>query len=139
MTESAQSDCRVDAALVSGQHDTVSSYHNSSPDLEIPEVEVGRIPAARHFMHGRFLKGPIMMRDIAVAARLPGQALVVMLAVRHRRDLTGQAEVTLPKALMIELGVSRDAKARALLQLENAGLITVARQKGRAARVRLIT
>jgi hypothetical protein len=51
--------------------------------------------------------------------------------------LAGKPSVSLPGALLAELGIGRDAKARALHQLERAGLIRVERGRGRAARVRL--
>jgi DNA-binding transcriptional regulator YhcF (GntR family) len=37
----------------------------------------------------------------------------------------------------MELGVSRDAKARGLKALEQAGLVYVSRSKGKAARIEL--
>jgi hypothetical protein len=73
-----------------------------------------------------------------VAARLPGQALAVFLAVHHRVALTGNASVTLPKNLLSDLGVTRDAKARALHALEQAALVAVERNSGKTARVRLL-
>jgi hypothetical protein len=86
----------------------------------------------------RFLKGPIPWIAICAAARLPGQALAVFVAVHHRATLTGNASVTLPKNLLAELGVSRDAKARALHALEEASLVAVERGSGRSARIRLL-
>ncbi len=71
------------------------------------------------------------MRDIAAVAKLAGKALAVYLTVRHRADLTRSTAVTLPASLMRELGVSTDAKARALRQLEAAGLVGVERRQGR--------
>jgi DNA-binding transcriptional ArsR family regulator len=72
------------------------------------------------------------MNDIAAAAQLPGKALAVYLAIRHRTDLTRKNAVKLPAGLMRDLGVSKDAKARALRQLEAAGMITVRRQDGQS-------
>ena len=86
-------------------------------------------------LHGRFLKGPIPMTAITAAARLPGQALSLLLAVHHQTALTRKSWVTLPKGLLTQLGVSRDAKARALQQLEAALLIRVVRAKGKTTRV----
>jgi DNA-binding transcriptional ArsR family regulator len=85
----------------------------------------------------RFLKGPIAMREIAVAARLPGQALALFLAIQHQTALTGKPVVTLPAKLLRALGVSRDAKGRGLKALEQAGLVHVSRSKGKAARIEL--
>ena len=97
------------------------------------ETKAGQRKAQR--MQERFLKGPIPMRHIARAAKLPGQALSVYLALQHQTALTRRQCVTVPKGLLTQLGVSRDAKARALQQLEAAVLVRVVRAKGKAARV----
>ena len=101
------------------------------------EVETAALRQSRQRRSGRFLKGPIPLPPIAAAARLPGQALAVLLATHHQVALTGRPSVSLPAALLREFGVSRDAKARALHQLERAGLIRVERAPGRAAWVGL--
>jgi hypothetical protein len=69
---------------------------------------------------------------------LPGQALAVYLAIHHRAALTRIDTVTLPKKLLEQFGVSRDAKARALHALEEASLVAVDRKSGRSARIRLL-
>jgi DNA-binding transcriptional ArsR family regulator len=104
--------------------------------LRINEIEVTPLRRRPTF---RFLKGPIDWTSLCMAARLPGQALAVYLAVHHRVALTGNASVTLPKNLLAELGVSRDAKARALHALEEASLVAVERRRGQTARVALGT
>ena len=83
----------------------------------------------------RFLKGPIPLRDIAAASRLTGKSLALFLAVHHQIALTGKPIITLPSKLLSDLGISRGAKARGLALLENTGLITVTRSRGRAARI----
>jgi hypothetical protein len=85
----------------------------------------------------RFLKGPIPLREIAAAARLSGKALALLLLIHHQTDLTGKPVVTLPSKLLSDLGISRGAKARGLALLENTGLITVTRSRGRGARIQL--
>jgi hypothetical protein len=85
----------------------------------------------------RFLKGPIPMRQIEGAAKLSGKALAVFLAVHHRVALTGETSVSLPMSMLESMGVNKDAKARALLALEAAGLIAVERVPGHTARVQL--
>lgn len=92
---------------------------------------------ARQKRREPFLRGPIPIRDIAAASRLPGQSLALLLAIHHRCALTGQALVTIPRRLLADLGLSRDAKARALHALEGAGLVRVERVKGRGAGVEL--
>lgn len=89
-------------------------------------------------IEGRFLKGPIPMAAIVAASRLPGKALVVYLAIRHQADLSRKAEVVFPASLAAELKLTRDAKARALQHLEQAGLIGVSREKGCSARITLV-
>jgi DNA-binding transcriptional MocR family regulator len=67
------------------------------------------------------------MAEIGQAARLPGQTLALFLALHHQTTLTGKAMVTSPRSLLAMLGIGKDAKARALRQLEQAGLVTVER------------
>lgn len=102
------------------------------------EVETEWSAARKLRIQGQFLKGPIPLADIARASRLPGQALGLFLAVHHRTALTGCSSVTLPAALLQQLGISRDAKARALHALEQASLVTVERASGRTAKVQLV-
>jgi hypothetical protein len=88
-------------------------------------------------MDERFLKGPIPIRNIARAATLPGQSLSLYVAIIHQTDLTRRDAVTLPKGLLEQFGISRDAKSRGIKALEGASLIQVQRAKGRSARVSL--
>lgn len=108
--------------------------HLTIPVREVPTVAVRNY---NQRVLGRFLKGPIPLRDIAAASKLAGQALGVFLAIHHRVALTGSMPVTLPKGLLEQFGISRDSKARSLHALENASLVVVERCKGRTARVAL--
>jgi DNA-binding MarR family transcriptional regulator len=74
---------------------------------------------------------------IATAGALPGRALLVLLAIRHRIDISGKPQVSLPAAVMRDFGLDRFAKSRALAGLERAGLIRVKRAQGRAVQVSL--
>jgi len=105
-----------------------------SLEREIP-TEVSRRSKIRR--QGRFLKGPIPLPLIAIAAKLPGQSLALYIAIHHQTALTGKPMVTLPSSLLVDLGISRDAKARGLRNLEKAGLVQVDRSRGRSARVGL--
>jgi hypothetical protein len=106
--------------------------------IPVREVTTGALHSYEKRVQGRFLKGPIPLQPIARAARLPGQALAVYLAVHHRAALTRSDTVTLPKGLLEQFGVTRDAKARALHALETASLVAVERNSGKTARVRLL-
>ncbi len=68
---------------------------------------------------------------------MPGKALAVFIALHHQTALTRRAAVKLPSALLVELGVDKDTKARAMRQLEAAGLISVRRQTGRSPLIEL--
>jgi DNA-binding transcriptional ArsR family regulator len=117
-----------------------SSYRNITPHQEYlreTEVQTDFLRQSKKRWRERFLKGPILMREIAIAARLRGQALPLLLAVHHQTALTGKSIVTLPAKLLADLGVNRDAKARGLRALEQAGLVCVSRTKGKAARIEL--
>jgi hypothetical protein len=137
---------RTSETLQSRPRDTDPYYLKSSnssidrsDEIAVIEVETEALRARRQRQVGRFLKGPISLSHIALAARLPGAALPVYLAIHHRIALTRAPTVSLPKSLLRELGVAKDAKARALHQLESAGLIHVERRHGRPAVVTLNT
>src|SRR4051812_10771149 len=143
---------RADATPPPRLRDTGSSYNISSSTTssstyapvdasqEIKEFEVETEASRRRSKpKGRFLKGPIPLHVITTAAQLPGKALALYLAVQHRRDLGGRSTVTVPAALLREFGISRDAKARALRYLEEAGLVRVKRQVGGTAQITLTT
>jgi hypothetical protein len=77
-----------------------------------------------------FLRGPISMPWLERAARLPGRALHVALAIRHQSALQRGRTVPLPNKQLAAFGVDRDAKRRGLLGLETAGLVIVERKSG---------
>ena len=105
--------------------------------LDESEIETDWSRAKRARVQGRFLKGPIPFTRLCPAAKLPGRALNVFVAICHQTDLTQKEWVTLPKGLLCDLGVSRDAKSRALAHLHGAGLIEVRNARGKPSRVRL--
>ena len=105
------------------------------------EVEVETVWVREHRQRrlARFLKGPIMLDLLQRAARLPGKALVVFLAIRHRADLRGSPEVTLPTDYLAQWGVGQTAKIRALAALEGADLIRIVdRRPGHSSVVKLV-
>jgi DNA-binding MarR family transcriptional regulator len=121
-----------------GIFNNIDSTSNQN-DIKQTEVETNLTRRSRVRRTERFLKGPIALPEIAAASRLPGKALAVLLAIHHQSDLTGRPVVTLPARLLADLGISRGAKSRGLRVLEKAGLVTVARSRGRAARIQLRT
>ena len=106
--------------------------------IDETEIETDWSLKKRGRVQGRFLKGPIPFIHLTAGAKLPGHALTVLLAIYHQTALTRKDWVTLPKGLLSELGVSRDAKSRALSNLETAGIVEVTNDRGRPSRVRLL-
>ncbi len=94
-------------------------------DVSEKEVETAWVRNQRQRRLARFLKGPIKLDLLQRAAQLPGKALVVLLAIRHRADLRGASNVTLPTEYLALWGVGRDAKRRALAALEGEDLIRI--------------
>ncbi len=101
------------------------------------EVKTRWSGATGNRIAGRFLK-KTPLDPLQRAARLPGRALHVYLAIRHRCDLRREQRVTLPAAYLQAFGIGKDVKRRALAELETAGLIRVERLVGRTARVTLV-
>jgi hypothetical protein len=87
---------------------------------------------------GEFLRGPIPLEWLGLAARLPGKALAVALAIWFESGRKkNRRTVTLTRAILDRFGVNRYAAYRALQDLEGAGLVTVKRQQGKNSVVTL--
>lgn len=78
-----------------------------------------------------FLRGPIPMSWLSRAARLPGKALNVALAICWLHGMGKGAPVKLTKKALAHLNVSRDAAGDGVARLEGAGLVRVTRHPGR--------
>jgi len=114
-----------------------NDLHGRNEHIQESEVETSLVYQAKSRRSERFLKGPIPFREIKTAACLPGKSLALLLAIHHRIDLTGKTPITLPSSLLSEFRISRNAKARGLKYLEQAGLIRVTRSAGQTARIEL--
>ena len=80
----------------------------------------------------KFLRGPIPLSWLSVAAQLPGKSLHVAIAIWLMASLAKSAIVPLSNAAALPFGLDRNAKYRALEWLEEAGLISVERKAGRS-------
>ena len=89
----------------------------------------------RHERGEKFLKGPIPLNWLAKAARQPGKALHVAIAIWFFAGVTRSRSVALSSRLMFSLGSSRFSTYRGLKALEEVGLVTVIRQRGRSPRI----
>jgi hypothetical protein len=116
-------------------HATAST---SGPNIIDREIETSWTAAKCKRIKGRFLKGPIPLAALQRAASLPGKSLVTYLAIRHRCDVQRTMETTLPTGYMVEWGVKKDAKIRALNHLANGNLIAIKRLQGRTTLIQLL-
>src|SRR6187399_3094149 len=100
---------------------------NSSP---LDRIAATMTPTTWH--RGRaspqFLKGPVPLPWLQRAANLPGRTLDLAIALWYRIGVEKTLTVTLTNVLLKEFGVDASAKARALVQLEQAGLVRVQRR-----------
>ncbi|MGC3991644.1 MAG: hypothetical protein QM796_18535 [Chthoniobacteraceae bacterium] len=88
-------------------------------------------PPVRRRVAGEFLRGPIPLSWLSIAARCPGKVLHVALAIWFEFGRRNQARFRLSNAILNRFGVSRKPSYHALLALEAAGLITVERTHGK--------
>jgi hypothetical protein len=89
----------------------------------------GAVP--RHQRGEKFLKGPVPWTWIEHAARLPGKALHVGIALWHLAGMKNTNTIQLSGGVLRGMGVDRFSCYRALEALEANGLISVARHPGR--------
>ncbi len=86
----------------------------------------------------KFLKGPVPWAWIEKAASLSGSALAVGLALWRLAGAVKSKTVRLANSETEALGVGRSAKSRALVELEQAGLVSVERRSGCLPRVTIL-
>jgi hypothetical protein len=125
----------------------VSIYNMSplNPDrLRLPEgLEVGSKSSPpkrppRHKLGEKILKGPIPWMWLEKAARLPGRALHVAIAIWFKVGLTKDRTVRLSYVDLRRLGCKRESARRGLARLEHGGLVSVDRHPGRCPRVTVL-
>ena len=92
----------------------------------------------RHKPGDWFIKGPIPGTWLSTAARLPGRALHVGLALWFLAGLGKVTSVILTWAVQDRFGVSPYSGRRALAALERVGLVSVQRHPGRCPRVTIL-
>jgi hypothetical protein len=87
----------------------------------------------------QFLAGPLDWPELCLVAKLGLAPLAVWLLLHLRRKLKGGPWITLPNPRLIEMGVSKWQKQRALALLESEGLIRIAPyMNGRPTMVALV-
>ena len=85
-----------------------------------------------------FIKGPLPLLWFQKASALPGKALHVALALWWVKGLCCSATFAFKQKATVALRISADATYDALTNLEEAGLIRVARHRGRSPLVTIL-
>ena len=86
-----------------------------------------------------FLKGPIPMVWLNEAAKLPGKALNLGLAIWWLAGMAKTTAFKLTGKALEQLDISRDAASDALKRLEERGLIRVQRAPGQRPTVEILS
>ena len=81
---------------------------------------------------------PVSWEWITRAGKCSGKSFQVAVAIRHQANLEKRRKISLGSRFLNEMGVSKDAKQRALSALEQEGLIVVEREPGRNPRVTIV-
>ena len=97
-----------------------------------------RTNSSRRGSDKRFLKGPIPLGWLTAAAKQPGKALHVAIALWFLSGMKRSRKVLMPLAELSAFGVSRFAAYRGLGALEKAELVSVARHQGRKSVVTIL-
>jgi len=115
------------------------------PPIDVNRLRVARsnmaavrIKPPRHKLGEHFLKGPIPLTWLEVAAGLPGKSLNAGIALWYAAGIARSASVPLSNIASQRFGLDRNSKYRALSWLEGAGLIRVERKLGRAPVVTIL-
>jgi hypothetical protein len=100
---------------------------------------VAATKAAGRKKHGQRLVGFPFAFLVDVCRSTEGRATLVVAALIYRRTrVCNSATVTLPGVELIELGITRPQKFKALARLEAADLIHIEKAAGRSVRVTLL-
>lgn len=94
-----------------------------------PGLSSNKIP--KHSGKERFLKGPIPLKWICEATRLPGQTWNVATAIWYLVGLNNSPTIKLTQTVLNQFGITRYAKYRALNELEATGLIKIDSSHGK--------
>ena len=109
-------------------------HHKGTTSAALPH---SRRPP-RHKPGEKFLKGPVPLRWLTRAARLPGRSLHLGTALWYLAGLHRARTVSLPNSVLAQFGVDRHAKYRALNWLEGDALVIVERHPSRNPVVTLL-
>jgi hypothetical protein len=114
--------------------------------LQLPGDQIAKLLAKngklkgppRHGPKEEFLRGPIPLSWLTPATRLSGKALALALALWFQSGRKNCREVTLSSPILERFHVNRKALYRGLDSLEAAGLVSVAKRKGKNPTVTIL-
>lgn len=109
----------------------------SIPTIAMEFDGTGFVPKKSRGEPTKFVRSP-PLEWMTIAARLPGKALHVATAIRYIAGLKRKRAVAWEPNKLAMFGLTRPTLYRGLQQLEAAGLITVDRHRGRAARITIV-
>jgi len=110
--------------------DTFNPNSLRLPDVRTaPSTDTKKPP--RHKTGGKFLKGPVPWDWISMAAKLPGKALHVSIVLWFLAGVKNSRTIILSSTALKGIGVKRNAAYRGLAALEESGLVSVVRHRGR--------
>ena len=101
--------------------------------VKVAEERLPRPQSGRHF-----LKGPIPLDWLEIAAHLPGRSLHVGVSLWFLGGVHRSRVIPLSNHTSRRFGLDRNSKYRGLEWLEQAGLISVQRKMGRAPIVTIL-
>lgn len=105
-----------------------------NPDIEslllAPPQHMPQIVSQSKKSKNKFLRGPINWSWLKAAARLPGSALHVAVAIHFQNGFEQTGMVKLSPTVWRDLGLKRHTVYRAIDELEDAGLVSVERKRG---------
>ena len=109
-------------------------YPHTKRPLKIHRIEERRVhtaTAAAMIEHKakRYIR-TVPLDWVQTAAKLPGQALQVGIALWYMAGITKKMAVSLSNTRLESFGVSRSSKRRALASLEAAGLVKTTQEVG---------
>jgi hypothetical protein len=85
-----------------------------------------------------FLRGPIPLDWLSVAANLPGKTLNVAVALWWRHGMAKGKPFKLTQTALKAMNIERDAERLGLARLEQAGLIKVERKSGQRPTISIL-
>ena len=116
----------------------LDSLRMQNIEMSSSSTEVTHNNVSKRKVHGEFLRGPVSMKWLGVAARLKGKALAVGIALWFKDGATRNSTIKTSPLLWKKLGIHRNSASRALKALEEAGLVIVEHRPGQTPLVTIL-